>query len=182
ADVDGRIGDVALAPDGRRVAFVGSLNGKPARSYDQPDLFVAELGKAPTNLTAAYDFDVDGGATGDQRAPRGGQPSAPVWTKDALVVKTSEKGRVNLQRVDLASRKVESLTKGDEEVMSYTATPDASRVALVVSNPTSIGDLVALDAASGERRRLTAFNDALLGELELTPPEEIWYTSFDGRR
>jgi len=182
ADIDGPIGDFSLSPDGRRVAFVGTLNGKPVRSYNQPDLFAAELGKPPTNLTAAYDFDVDGGAAGDQRAPRGGQPAPPVWTKDAIVVKTSERGRVGLQRVDLGSHKVDALTRGDEEVMSYTATPDASRFALVVSTPTSIGDLFLLDAASGERRRLTGLDDALMAELELTPPEEIWYTSFDGRR
>jgi len=182
ADIEGPIGDYTLSPDGRRIAFVGSPNGRPARSYDQPDLFVAELGATPTNLTTAYDYDVDGGAIADQRAPRGGQPSAPVWTKDAIVVKTSEQGRVGLQRAFLASRKVEPLTSGDEEVMSYTATPDASRFALVVSTPTSIGDLFVLDAASGERRRLTGQNDALMAELELTPPEELWYTSFDGRK
>jgi dipeptidyl aminopeptidase/acylaminoacyl peptidase len=183
ADIDGPIGDYALSPDGRRIACVGTLNARPIpRSYDQPDLFVADVGAPPANLTAAYDFDVDGGAIADQRAPRGAQPSAPVWTKDALVVKTSEKGRVNLQRIDLASRKLELLTKGDEEVMAYTATPDAGRFAMVVSTPISIGDLFVLDPVSGERRRLTGFNDALLSELELTPPEELWYTSFDGRK
>ncbi len=35
----------------------------------------------PVNLTAGYDYDVDGGATGDQRAPRGAQPSSPVWAR-----------------------------------------------------------------------------------------------------
>ena len=29
---------------------------------------------------------------------------------------------------------------------------------------------------------LSRFNDELFAELELTPPEEIWYTSFDGRK
>ena len=41
--IDGPIGDYALSADGRRVAFVGYLNPKPARSFDQPDLFVADL-------------------------------------------------------------------------------------------------------------------------------------------
>ena len=82
ADIDGAIGDYSLSPDGRRIALVGSLNGKPTRSYDQPDLFVADVGPTAvaTNLTAAYDYDVDGGATGDQRAPRGAAPSSPVWS------------------------------------------------------------------------------------------------------
>ncbi len=184
ADIEGPIGDYALSPDGRRVALVGTLNGKPARSYDQPDLFVADVSPsaAAVNLTAGYDFDVDGGATGDQRAPRGASPSSPVWAGDALVVKTCEKGRVGLRRVDLASRSVEPLTKGDEEVMSYTTTADGRLFAMVVSTPTAIGDLFLLDAKTGERRQLSRFNDALFAELDLTPPEEVWYTSFDGRK
>ena len=184
ADIDGPIGDYTLSPDGRRIALIGSLNGKPTRSYDQPDLFVADVGASAvaTNLTAAYDYDVDGGATGDQRAPRGAAPGAPVWTKDALLVKTAEKGRVGLRRVDIGTKKVEPVTSGDEEVMSYTATADARLVAMVVSTPTALGDLYVLDTASGQRRQLTKLNDALFAELDLTPPEDVWYTSFDGRK
>jgi dipeptidyl aminopeptidase/acylaminoacyl peptidase len=184
ADIEGAIGDYAVSPDGKRIALVGSQNGKPTRSYDQPDLFVADVGPTAvaTNLTAAYDYDVDGGATGDQRAPRGASPSGPVWAKDALVVKAAEKGRVGLRRVDLATKKVEPVTSGDEEVMSYTATPDARLFAMVVSTPTVLGDLHVLDTASGQRRQLTRFNNALFAELKLTPPEDVWYTSFDGRK
>jgi dipeptidyl aminopeptidase/acylaminoacyl peptidase len=184
ADIDGPIGDYTLSPDGRRIALVGTLNGKPARSYDQPDLLVADAGPSATatNLTAGYDYDVDGGATGDQRAPRGKAPSSPVWTKDALIVKTCEKGRVGLRRVDLSSKKVEPITSGDEEVMSYTASDDARLFAMVVSTPTALGDLFVLDASTGQRRQLSRFNDALFAELDLTAPEELWYTSFDGRK
>ncbi len=184
ADVAGTIGDYALSPDGKRIAIVSPLTGKPTRSYDQPDLLVANVGPSSvaTNLTAAYDYDVDGGATGDQRAPRGSHPSSPVWAGTSLVVKTCEKGRVGLQRLDLASKKVEPLTRGDEEVMSYTATSDARTFAMVVSNPTTLGDLYVLDAATGQRKQLSRFNDPLFAELELTAPEDLWYTSFDGRK
>src|SRR5438477_5163373 len=41
-DIDGPIGEFAFSPDGRRIAFRGILNGSPARSYDQPDLFVVD--------------------------------------------------------------------------------------------------------------------------------------------
>jgi len=184
ADIDGPIGDYSLSPDGRRIALIGSLNGKPTRSYDQPDLFVADVGASAvaTNLTAAYDYDVDGGATGDQRAPRGAAPAAPAWTKDALIVKALEKGRVGLRRFDVATKKVEPVTSGDEEVTSYTATADARLIAMVVSTPTALGDLYVLDTATGQRKQLSRFNDALFAELDLTPPEEIWYTSFDGKK
>jgi dipeptidyl aminopeptidase/acylaminoacyl peptidase len=184
ADIDGPIGDYALSADGRQVAFVGFLNARPERSYDQPDLFVAEVGTAPArNLTAALDFDVDGGLAGDQRAPRGASPSLPVWTKDAtaLIVKVEEKGRVNLRRIDLGSSKVEPVTEGDQDVMSYTATQEGARFALVLSTPTSIGDLFVLETGTKQMRRLTHLNDDLFAELELTDPEELSYASFDGR-
>ena len=66
ADIDGPIGEFAFSPDGRRIAFRGVLNGKPARSYDQPDLFVVDRAPGATarNLTADYDYDVGRGLTG----------------------------------------------------------------------------------------------------------------------
>ena len=66
--------------------------------------------------------------------------------------------------------------------MSSSATPDASRFALVISTPTAIGDLFVLDAAGGTPRPLTRFNEALFSELSLTAPEEITYRSFDGKQ
>ena len=69
--IEGAIGAFDIAPDGSRVAFVGSIVGNPERSYSQPDLWVADLsGGTPRNLTASYDFDMNGGVGGDQRAPR----------------------------------------------------------------------------------------------------------------
>ena len=41
--IDGRIGAFTVSPDGRRVAFVAAANGKPERSFDQPDLWVATI-------------------------------------------------------------------------------------------------------------------------------------------
>jgi dipeptidyl aminopeptidase/acylaminoacyl peptidase len=184
-DIYGPIGEFAFSPDGRRIAFRGILNGKPARSYDQPDLFVVDRapGASPRNLTAGYDYDVGSGLTGDQRAPRGASPSLLAWTKDgrSIVTETSEKGRANLLRFDAGSGQATALTTGDQEVMSASATPDASRLALVISTPTAIGDLFVLDAAGGARRQLTRFNEALFSELSLTAPEEITYRSFDGK-
>jgi len=185
-DIDGPIGEFVFSPDGRRIAFLGILNAKPPRSYDQPDLFVVDRtsGAAPRNVTAGYDYDVGSGLTGDQRAPRGASPSLLAWTKDgrSIITGTSERGRANLMRFDAASGKPAPLTTGDQEVMSASATPDASRFALVISTPTSIGDLFVLDAAGGPPRPLTRFNEALFSELNLTAPEEITYRSFDGKQ
>ena len=136
------------------------------------------------NLTADYDFDIGGGLGGDQRAPRGGHPADPVWTPDgrAILIRVGEQGDANLKRVDAATGKMEPVTTGRHEVMSYTADQAVRRVAMVLSTQTVVGDLHLLDAATGTSKKLTAFNDALFGGLTLSEPEEIWYTSFDGQQ
>ncbi|HET7218368.1 MAG TPA: S9 family peptidase [Vicinamibacterales bacterium] len=186
ASIDGSIGAYAIAPDGKRAAFVGIPSGQPERSYSQPDLWVADLsGGAPRNLTSGYDFDINGGIGGDQRAPRGALPGGPVWTRDgrALLIVVGEQGNANLKRVDAATGRVESLTTGNQDVMSYSADTTAQKLAAVVSTPTRLGDLHAIDTASpAAPKKLTSFNDELFGQLTMNEPEEIWYSSFDGRR
>jgi dipeptidyl aminopeptidase/acylaminoacyl peptidase len=183
---DGGMRDYTFSNDGKRIAFGGIAGHKPVLSYTQPDLFVMnnEPGAAPKNLTAAYDFDIGGGIGGDQRAPRGGSPGGVVWSKDdrAIYVNVAEHGAANLKRIDAATGKVEALTTGNHEVQSYSVTPDASKMALLISTSTNIGDVFLLDTAAGKLTQLTRINDELFSQLNLTDPEEIWYTSFDGKK
>jgi len=187
-DINGPIREFTLSRDGRSVAFTGFLTGDKPRSYDQPDLFVAPLGGGGArNLAEKFDFDVEAGVSGDQHPPRGGTPTPVLWSGDGkyLITSTLERGRGNLRRFDAATGATELLTEGDHEVVTYSATPDTSRLAMVISTPTVIGDLYAFDVAgakAGKPRRLTGFNDELFSGLNLTAPEEIEYPSFDGRK
>ena len=183
ASIEGSIGAYALSPGGKRVAFVGTLHGEPERSYSQPDLWVADLpGGTPRNLTATYDFDVNGSIGGDQRAPRGLLPAGPIWSKDgnSVLVKVGEQGNANLVRVDAASGRTEPLTRGNQEIVAYTADAAVSAIAYVLSTPTIVGDIYAMPAG-GAGRKLTAFNDDLFGQLTMNEPEELTYASFDGK-
>jgi dipeptidyl aminopeptidase/acylaminoacyl peptidase len=183
---DGGLGNYSFSNDGKRLAFSGVLSEKPALSYKQPDLFVADntVGATAKNLTANYDFDIGGGIGGDQRAPRGGAPGGVIWSKDDryVYINVAEHGRANLKRIEVASGKVEALSKGDHEVQAYTATPDAAKMVMLISTATNIGDLFLFDTASGSLSQLTNVNQELFSQLNLTPPEEIWYTSFDGKK
>lgn len=183
---DGGMRDYTFSNDGKRIAFGGALTHKPVQSYTQPDLFVANntAGATPKNLTEAYDFDIGGGIGGDQRSPRGGSPGGVLWSKDNrwLYVNVAENGRANLKKIDATTGKVEPLTTGDHDVQSYTMTPDASKMALLISTPTNIGDIFLLDTASSKITQMTRINDELFSQLNLTAPEEIWYTSFDGKK
>ena len=183
---DGAMRDYTFSNDGKRLAFGGISAQQPVKSYTQPDLFVMnnETGATPKNLTATYDFDIGGGIGGDQHAPRGGNPGAVIWSKDDrwLYVNVAEHGRANLKRIDATTGKVEALSTGDHEVISYTATPDASKIAMVISTSVNIGDLFLLDTAGGKLQQLTHVNEELFSQLNLTHPEEFWYTSFDGKK
>jgi dipeptidyl aminopeptidase/acylaminoacyl peptidase len=183
--IDGPVGDYALSPDGKRMAFVGYENPKPVRSFDQVDLFVGDVpAGAARNLTTGFDSDVDGGIIGDQRAPRGGLYTPIVWTRGQrfAVVKAAQRGRGNLKTIDLATGAVNTLTSGDQEIVGYSASSDGSQIALVVSTPTVLGDLVLFDARTRVTRPLYKPNQQLFAELDLTEPEELLYTSFDGQQ
>jgi dipeptidyl aminopeptidase/acylaminoacyl peptidase len=185
ASIDGPITDYALSPDGKRVAFAGYENPKSPRSFDQVDLFVADLpGGAARNLTTGFDNDVDGAIIGDQRAPRGGLSTPIVWTRGQrfAVVKAAQRGRGNLKTIDLATGGVSALTAADQDILGHAASADASQIAMVVSTPTVINDLVMFDTRTRLARTLYKPNQDLFAELNLTEPEELLYTSFDGQR
>ena len=185
AAVDGAISQPSPSPDGTRVAFIASLNGRPVRSYSQPDLFVVDRATgAVTNLTERYDYDIGGGLAGDQRAPRGSSSTRPVWTADgkAIVTIAAAEGRVNLLRIDAASGEIHAITDGDLEVQGFTTTRDGE-AALLSSTPTRPCELRLgqLDRP-GSFRALGDPNDGLLATLDLAEPEMFWARSFDGTR
>jgi dipeptidyl aminopeptidase/acylaminoacyl peptidase len=205
ASIDGQIANISVAPDGRKIAFVGTLRGTPIRSYSQSDLWLVDLavsepradrsvttrlgtndnrGLAPRNLTADYDFDIAGGIGGDQSAPRGQNRKPIVWSQDAtsLLVVSAEKGSSNLKRVAIATGKVEPFTAGDQDVVAFSATPDASTIAATLSTQLNIGDIFMVGGADkAAPRRITMVNEPLFKDIQQSQPEEIWYKSFDGK-
>jgi dipeptidyl aminopeptidase/acylaminoacyl peptidase len=186
-------GTLSLSPDGKQVAFLAATN-QPINSYTEPDLWVLDLSPnaKPRNLTADFDFDIDGFVIGDSASPRAGGQNKPIWTADGkgLIAVYSKEGKRNLGLFDATvaeggkSGAVQDLTTGNHGVMTVRATPDASKLVYVLSTPTRINDLFVLDRATPDAtpKQLTNVNDELLSKLNLTEPEEIWYQSFDGKR
>ena len=184
AAIPGTISAPSPAPDGKRLAFRGTL-AEPVRSYTPPDLFVVDLAtKAPPrNLTRDFDYDVGGGLSGDQHPPRGSAPTRPAWVKggSSLVDKVARRGRANLEAFDLLTGKSTPWTAGDQDVAAFAANLDGSRVAFLASTPTTLGEVFLIDAPGATPRKLTDLNARLLAGLDLPPPEEVRYPSFDAR-
>ena len=157
-------GAFSLSPDGKQLAFIGSVE-QPVRSYSQPDLWVLDLtpGAKPRNLTANFDFDIGGGLTGDNVAPRAGGGGLPVWSSDGRSITSlyAKEGKANLASFDVATGRLSDVTTGNQAVVSFRAVPDASKFVLLISTPTRIGDLFWLDKPGAQPRQLTHINDEL---------------------
>ncbi|HEX6126302.1 MAG TPA: S9 family peptidase, partial [Pyrinomonadaceae bacterium] len=186
ARVDMGVGQMSLSPDGKRVAFNASVAHTPVNSYTQPDLWVMDIepNAKPKNLTASFDFDIGASLTGDQAAPRAAGGSAPTWTADgrAIIERYAKEGRANLASFDAQSGTLTEITKGDQAVMTFRASRDGTKLVYTISTPTRITDLYVSDRNGANARQLTRLNEPLFSKLNLTEPDEIWYTSFDGRR
>ena len=178
-------GALSVSPDGKKFAFYASLN-KPVQSYTEPDLWVMDIAPnaVPKNLTKDFGFDVGSGVGGDNTAPRAPGGNPPIWSADGrkIYAPFAKEGKANLGAFDLMTGRETDVTSGNQAVVSVRAVPDASKFALLISTPTRIGDLYWLDGASGQPRQLTHINDELFSKLNLTEPEEVWYTSFDGKK
>jgi dipeptidyl aminopeptidase/acylaminoacyl peptidase len=176
---------LALSPDGKRLALRGSLNHKPVQSYTQPDLWIVQLTPNATakNLTADFDYDVGSGVGGDNAPPRAAGGNRPIWASDgrSIIDVVAKEGRVNLMQFDASTGAATEVTRGDHAIESFRATSDG-RIVAMISTPTQLGDLFVFDRRSVQPHRLTNVNEKLFAQLNLTAPEEMWYTSFDGKR
>jgi dipeptidyl aminopeptidase/acylaminoacyl peptidase len=178
-------GAFSMSPNGKQVAFYGSTT-KPVRSYSQPDLWVMDLSAnaQPRNLTTAFDWDLGAGVGGDNAAPRGGGGNPPIWSADGRTIYAlfAKEGRANIGAFNAGNGRQTTMTTGDHAVMNFRATADRSKFALLISTPTRIGDLFWLERAGAAPKQLTRLNDDLFSKLNLTEPEDVWYTSFDGKK
>jgi dipeptidyl aminopeptidase/acylaminoacyl peptidase len=182
--IDGTVTRPSPSPDGTRIAFIGVANPKKTRSHDQPDLFVADLAtKQVRNLTERYDYDIGAGLAGDQRAPRGGSSTRPVWMPDGLSVLAvvTIEGRAPLARFDARTGAATLLADGAHEVQGVTATP-GGHLALLRSSQASLTDIFVTERPEAAPRQVTHLNDALFSTLDLPAPEAFWTKSFDGTR
>jgi dipeptidyl aminopeptidase/acylaminoacyl peptidase len=176
---------LTLSPDGKRAAFIASVN-EPVNSYTEPDLWTIELtpNAKPVNLTTDFDFDAGDSVFGDNAAPRGLGGNVPIWAPDgkSIIEIYAKEGRTQLASFNAETGVATDLTHSNQAVLRYSASTDATKIVCLISTPTRINDLFCLDQAGAEPRQLTHSNDALFGQLNLTEPEEIWYESFDGKR
>jgi len=162
----------AWSPDGERLVVRGYQGLDEVIASRQPhgapiDLFlIPSRGGRPLNLTADWDL----------------MPGDPIWSPDGRFILFSAdiRGTRHLLRVPASGGAVTQVTEGRRRIRDISFSLDFRRMAFVVGEPTAPGDVFTARVDGSQERRLTGINDELLGELALSTPERIEYSSADG--
>src|SRR6185436_1040191 len=111
----------------------------------------------PKNLTESFNFDVGSGVGGDNTSPRGGGGNPHVWSADGkrIFATFAKEGKANVGAFDSTTSRKTDVTTGNQAVVSFRATADASKFVLLISTPTRIGDLFWLDKPGTPPKQLT---------------------------
>jgi dipeptidyl aminopeptidase/acylaminoacyl peptidase len=188
----------AWMPDGQTIAALGHRLEGRAGSRNDIWLFAADGSDATPgggrNVSARHDMMPRAGATSDVTV---GEEAPLVPSADGRWLQFSAPvaGAYELWRIAVDDSRLERLTEGLHTISNWHAveTPGkgragdvAMRTVYLRSSATEPPDLWVIDATgtAGSRRptlrRLSAFNEAVLAELELTEPIER-HATVDGR-
>ncbi|PIC79865.1 peptidase [Sporosarcina sp. P18a] len=173
-DEQGFFGGVAFSKDDRYIAYTGY--DMTFQNVTQADVFVYDQTNGQTmNLTAGIDAPIGDESISDHLQ----QVIAPgvVWTEDEqLYFQLSSMGEVRLYAATLDGA-IYPATGEEEHVYGYDVARDAEFALLTVSTMTNPGELYRQTIATGERIKLTSFNEDWLKRVALVEPETIHYTN-----
>ncbi|MFQ5918955.1 MAG: hypothetical protein ACE5I4_02770, partial [Thermoplasmata archaeon] len=171
----GPIGPMQWSPDGERIAFLG--HDLRRRLATNTGVWVVKPGEAAENLTADFDRSVGNALNSDSRAH--GVELPLRWTPDgeAVTFGATDQGSCHLYTVRLGGT-IERLTEGEMSLEGYSFSADHGVLAYAAMTDTTLADIFL--RADGGERRLTRFNDRLLGSLRLRKPQAFRFEASDG--
>ena len=186
-------GSPTWLPDGATLAVVGHRFPRGGGSRNDIWLFPADGSEARPgsgrNLSGRHDLMV-GSGMGSDATP--GEATRLRVSPDGrhLLFSAPVDGSYELWRIGVDDGAVERLTEDRHYLSGWEVASTAvrARVAAIRSSATALSDVHVLDLGGDGRvrrgarlRRITAFNDEVLAELDVREPEERWET-VDGRR
>jgi len=160
----------AVAPDGRRVAWLGYDDA--VKSWQQRDLYLMDSdGSEVRNLTAGFDHSID----------------AIAWRGAAIVAQAEVEGEIQLLevsqggKISVLQRGVGGTSIGRPYVEgSFSVASEGGAIAYTAGSPDRPAEVGLLQG--GDSRVLTALNEDVLPFLDLASIEEIHVaSSHDGR-
>ncbi len=173
------------SPDGLRVAYVGKKGRVAMYGTGNAELFVHDFVARRTRcVTAGSDLCLMAATLSD--SVEAGFDAQLRWFPDgsALFFRAGWHGSGRLASVPAAGGAVTFHDAPGHECSLGTFSADGWRLACVRSSPVEPTEAFVLEVEGAEfpARRVTAFNDALVAELDLAIPEERWVRAKDGHR
>ena len=154
--------DLTWSPDGKRIAFIG----RSSRTANARVYLVDAAGGTPENVMPA-NFAYE--------------PAAIEWlSSGALHFNTEVGGSSGLYRLDPAAKQVTQLLSGRRRLSGFSYDAAGKHVAYVGTSMTKPTELYVADADGKNERRITSFNDKLLGEIAFSDAERFVYPSVGG--
>lgn len=168
----------SFSPDGRWIAYFGK-DGRGVRWHNSGVWIVPSDGSAaPKNLTAAYDFNVDGSTINDVT----GLPHLPaVWSPDGAQIyfQVAYHGDTVLKAVSVNGA-VTDIVDDHGAVGLYTFDRQHSTLTFFHADLKDPGQLWSKNLKTGALRKLTHLNENWLRNVDLGAVEETWFTGASG--
>jgi dipeptidyl aminopeptidase/acylaminoacyl peptidase len=162
----------AWSPDGKSLAFrrrqsLSDVIAKKQKHGAAVDIYrMPSAGGEMTNLTAEWDLI----------------PDAPSFSPDGKYIyfAAAEGGDTHMHRIPAAGGKVEQLTHGDRNVGGFSFSAAYDRMAYTAAQVTHPAEAFAANVDGSGEKRLSAFNDAWMTDVETAAAERIHFPSKDG--
>jgi acylaminoacyl-peptidase len=164
---EGPISSVSWSPDGKYIAFTGRVIEDPALFWHRnTELFIFDTETKKTRcLTSGFDRTM-------------GYGGAPIWSHDSKTIyfKAPDRGSVHIYRTDLKGN-VEKVTEGNVNIGGFGLDVSGEKITYTLSDTTNPSEVYLHEK---NPVKLTNMNKALMKKLDISEPEEFWFTAGDG--
>ena len=182
---------VDLTGNTRRITDDGFEYDSPAWSPDNSALVARrqqslnQVIAARQNHGSAVDLhrvDAGSGALKNLTADWDLIPEDPHWTPNGefIYFEGAVGGDTQLFRMAAAGGRVEQITHGDRSLAQFSFTSASDVIAYAATDPAHPAEIYSAKTDGSNEVKLSALNDAWLGEVELSKVQKIHYSSADG--
>jgi dipeptidyl aminopeptidase/acylaminoacyl peptidase len=155
-----------LSPDNTQVLFMAASNEKFEPYYDGNVYVIPAGGGEPRLLVPDFPYGVDEAS----------------WSRDgkSIFMLCNMGVHSELFQLDVATRKYKQITNGGNGAASWTFFPELDRHSLVVSTPTSPGEVYTLSTSETTPLRVTRVADYVTRTFQLPREEKVEWKGADG--
>jgi dipeptidyl aminopeptidase/acylaminoacyl peptidase len=171
------------SPDGETIAFLGALK---LRSVSHTELYTIPA-NAPQEKARALSHAFEGSCGSCTNSDTSDEQllPAPAWSHDGstLYVMASQRGATRVYAIprEGSGSTPQTLTPGGVHVQDVAIDAARSALVMLIEDPTHLPEIYVCSLTGpGDLRRLTFVNDALLAQLNLSAPEYLPYSGYEG--